>query len=66
MLPKLVEQLVRDRIASFATTLIESAIDDNDKACLNEMESFYNFFRNTLILAIKDGRRSVVEEVGVN
>ena len=66
MLSKLVEQLVRNQIADFATNLIESAIDGDDKACLHEMESFYRFVCNSLIIAMKDGKRSVVEEIGVN
>lgn len=66
MLQKSVEELVRNQIATFATNLIHAAVDGDDKTCLNEMESFYQFFRNALILAMKDGKRSAVEEIGVN
>lgn len=66
MLSKLVEQLVRNQVAGFATNLIESAIDGDDKACLHEMESFYKFVCNSLVIAMKDGKRSAVEEIEVN
>lgn len=58
MLQEYTKQLIRNQVADFAENLIMAAIEGDDKECLSEMESFYDFFCGALTVAIRDGRNS--------